>query len=81
MRKIEKFENQKRICHDIEILVISKRIDYIEAAILYAEENDYEIEYIANILAKNIVMRSKIEQEAEDLNFIKKRARLPNVYI
>ena len=77
MKRIEKFENQMRICRDIELMVLSKTINYMEAAILYAEENNLEIEFIANILSKNAAIRSKIEEEAEDLNYIKKRVRLP----
>lgn len=77
MKRIEKFENQMRICRDVELMVLTNKMNYMDAAILYAEEHELEIEFVANILSTNAAIRSKIEEEAEDLNFLKKRARLP----
>lgn len=77
MKKIEKFENQQRICKDIEVIVSDKDISYMDAVILYAQEKDLEIEYVAGLAGKNAFIRSKIEEEAEFLNYIKRKARLP----
>lgn len=77
MKKIEKFENQQRICTDIENLVSSMNINYMDALIYYADDKDLEIEYVAGLVGKNQAIRSKIEIEAENLNFLRKKARLP----
>lgn len=73
MKKIDKFENNARICSDIENLVISKHISYMDAAILYSEEKNLEIEQVAIALSKNSTIRIKIENEANELNFLKKK--------
>jgi hypothetical protein len=36
-----------------------------------------EIEYVASFIKKDPVFKSKIEAEAENLNILKKTARLP----
>lgn len=77
MKRIEKFENQQRVCREVEILVISHDLSYIEAAVLYANTNNLEIDYVAELLGKNDVFRSRIEEEAESLNCLKKKPRLP----
>jgi hypothetical protein len=49
----------------------------MEAALLYAHENDLEIEFVGELLSKHTLIRARIEEEAEALNFLKKKARLP----
>jgi hypothetical protein len=61
----------------VESLVQKKRISYIEAAILYCESNGVDVEAAASIIGNDKMMTSKIEIEAENLNFLKKSARLP----
>jgi hypothetical protein len=61
----------------IEYLCESKNMEYIDAVILWCEMNGIEVEYAANLIKKNQVMKLKILQEAENLNFVKKTARLP----
>ncbi len=77
MKKIDKFENQMRICKEIDHLVKTKDLDYMDAALLYAHENNLEIEYVGELLSKNTMIRARIEEEAENLNFLKRKARLP----
>ncbi len=66
-----------KITNDIEEIVYMLDIDYIDACIMYCEQHDIEIEYIGEILKKNQVLKSKLQFEAEQLNFIKKSNRLP----
>ena len=56
----------------VETLVNEKKIGYIEAAILYCEMNNIDVEQAAGILTSNKEMVSKIEIEASDLNYLKK---------
>ena len=77
MKRIEKFESQKKIVQEIQAIVAESTLTYMEATILYAERNNLEIEFVAEMIVKNDVIRSKIEEEAEELNFIKKKTRLP----
>lgn len=62
---------------EIERLCSSKHIDYIDAVLLWCEQRNIEIELIANHIKKDHVLKSKIQLEAENLNILKKGARLP----
>ena len=59
----------------LEELVATKNITYMEAIVEYAHNIDVEIESIAKMLNQSI--KDKIEKEAQDLNMLKKTARLP----
>jgi Phage late-transcription coactivator len=59
-----------KLCHD-------KGIDYIDAVVLWCERNKVEVEYAASLIKKDPVFKSKIQVEAENLNILKRSARLP----
>lgn len=61
----------------IEFLCESRKMEYIEAVVHWCETNGVEVEYAANLIKKNQVLKLKILEEAENLNFVKKTARLP----
>jgi hypothetical protein len=54
----------------IEEIVYMKDISYMDAIIEYCEHNDVEIEVAASLISNNL--KSKIQLEAEDLNFLPK---------
>jgi Phage late-transcription coactivator len=62
---------------DIEKLRCIKNMEYIDAVVLWCETNKIEVEYIANLIKKDPVMKLKIQAEAENLNILKRGARLP----
>lgn len=72
MNEILYIENLINISQKIEDMVKSYGIDYIDACLLYCEKNDVEIEQLADILKKNQSIKSKLQSEAETLNFIKR---------
>lgn len=59
----------------IEKLVCEKKISYMDAIVHYCENNELEIESAAKLL--NSIIKSKIECEAQELNFLPKTAKLP----
>ena len=59
----------------LEELVARGKIGYMEAIVDYADSIDVEIESIAKLLNQSI--KDKIELEAQNLNMLKKSARLP----
>jgi hypothetical protein len=60
----------------IEELVRDKKISYMEAIIMYADDVDGEIEMVAKLLNRSI--KDKLEAEANDLNMMKKQVtKLP----
>jgi hypothetical protein len=62
---------------EIEKLVREKEIEYMEAVILWCERNNLELEFAAEMIRRNTALKAKIQIEAENLNFMKKSARLP----
>ena len=60
----------------IEEIVRDKKISYLEAIIMYADDVDGEIEMVAKLLNRSI--KDKLEAEANDLNMMKKQVtKLP----
>lgn len=62
---------------EIEILCRTKNIEYIDAIVFWCEKNKLEIETAAYWIKKDPVMKSKVQVEAENLNILKRGARLP----
>jgi len=51
--------------------------NYMEAVLDYAHKNDIEIEALADIIRKNPNIKSRIQDEAEDLRLMERTAKLP----
>ena len=60
--------NVSKFSKIIEEVVIDKRIPYLDAIVWYCERNEMEVEVAAKLL--NTIIKSKIEAEALDLNFL-----------
>lgn len=73
----EKALTTERFIKDIETLVTKYKLDYMDAVVHYCEKNNIEIEAAAAIIRNNIRIKSKLQAECEELNFLPKRAKLP----
>jgi len=62
---------------EIDKIVANHNIDYIDAVIHYCEKNGLEIEAAASLIRNNQRIKARLRNEAEDLNFLPKRAKLP----
>lgn len=62
---------------EVEFICRDKKIDYIDAVVIWCERNNLEIETAAYWIKKDSSMKMKIQAEAENLNYIKRGARLP----
>ena len=60
------------IGNEIEELVYMHDIDYIDACIMYCEENKIDIEQFATAIKEHQQITNKIRREAVDLNFLQK---------
>lgn len=62
-----------------EIHAIAKKTDsnYIDAIVHYAERHGIEIESLAELVRKNPNLRSRVQDEAEDLYMMERTAKLP----
>ena len=59
----------------IEQIVQTKRISYMDACLLYCEENNVEPESLGRLVNK--ALKQKIQFEAENLHFLQKSSTLP----
>ena len=62
---------------EIETICRDKNIEYIDAVVMWCEKNNLEVETAAYWIKKDASMRMKIQAEAENLNILKRGARLP----
>jgi len=62
---------------EIELMVKEFNISHFDAIIHYCERNAVEIETVASLVKGSQVLKSKIMLDAQDLNMLKKSARLP----
>ena len=61
----------------IETWVHKKGMGYLEAIMFFCEENNVEIDAVANLIKKSDVIRTKLEAECEYNNILHKQPRLP----
>lgn len=67
----------EKFIKEIENLVTRYDLDYMDAVVHYCEKNNIELEAAAGIIRSNLRIKSKLQDEAEELNFLPKRAKLP----
>jgi hypothetical protein len=69
----EKFMTVARFSSEVETLVNSDSMSYIDAIIHYCDINDIELETVPKLISKPL--KEKLKHEAQQLNFIKKTSR------
>ncbi len=62
---------------DIRNLCFEKQMEYIDAVVHWCEINNVEVELAALLIERDPMMKSMIQTEAENLNILKKTAKLP----
>ena len=69
--------NTSKFSRTIEEIVVEKKIQYMDAIVWYCERNEMEVEVAAKLL--NGIIKTKLEAEAMDLNFLStpKGSKLP----
>lgn len=72
-----KTTNSETFMKEVEKLVKIYKMDYMDAVVYFCEKNNMEIEAAASFIKNNVNLKSKITVEAENLNYLPKRARLP----
>jgi len=73
----KKFVSKEKFADDIEHLVLSTKMNYIDAIVQYCEDNEIEIESVGKLISKPL--KEKIKYVATELNYMKKtsKAKLP----
>jgi hypothetical protein len=62
---------------EVESLAFEKRIEFMDAVILYCELTGMEIEVAGQLIKTSAKMKAKIQDEAEALNYFPKTTKLP----
>lgn len=62
---------------EIDKLVSDQGIPYLDAVVFYCEKYNIEIETAAAFIKSNSRMKSALQVEGEDLNFLPRTSRLP----
>lgn len=62
---------------EIEHIVKTKRVDYMDAVLLYCSLTGLEIETAGQLIKSSAKMKALIQDEAEQLNYLPKSAKLP----
>lgn len=62
---------------EIERLAFEKRIEFMDAVLLYCEQTGMEIEAAGSLIKSSAKMKARIQDEAEALNYFPKTAKLP----
>lgn len=70
-------KSMKDFQREIELIVKTKRVDYMEAVLLYCNVTGLEIETAGQLIKSSAKMKALIQEEAEQLNYLPKSAKLP----
>lgn len=74
---VNSIKSPSQFMQEIDRLVDEKKIEYIDAVLLYCKENEVEIETAASLIKGSAKMKAKIQIEAENLNYLPKSGKLP----
>jgi hypothetical protein len=69
--------NIKDFIEKIDAIAHEKRLDYIDAVVLFCEQTGLEVETAAKLIKSNAKMKARIKNDAENLNYFPKSAKLP----
>lgn len=68
---------KQQFIEEIETICKSRKVEYIDAIVMWCDKNNIEVETAAAWIKKDSSLKSKVQAEAEDLNILKRGARLP----
>lgn len=68
---------KQQFIEEIESICKNSKVEYIDAIVMWCEKNNIEVETAAAWIKKDNSLKSKVQAEAEDLNILKRGARLP----
>ena len=73
-----KFLTPSKFSLEIENIVASENMNYIDAIVFYCEVNSLEVDSITKLISKPL--KEKIKYEAMELNFLKRTSRAKLVF-
>jgi hypothetical protein len=73
-----KFLCPQKFAQDIESIVQISKVNYIDAIVLYCEDNNIEIDVVSKLISKPL--KEKLKCNAIELNFLKKTTKAKLVF-
>lgn len=74
---LENVMTAAKFIKEVEEFVLRTKESYLDAIVHLANKNGIEIETAASIVKSSMVLKSKLQAEAEELNYLPKKAKLP----
>lgn len=74
---LENVMTSTKFIKEVEDFVLRTKESYLDAIVHLANKNGIEIETAAAIVKSSMVLKSKLQAEAEELNYLPKKAKLP----
>ena len=74
--KISSVKTTSEFIKEVDKIVTAKKCEYIDAVLIYCEQNGVEIETAASLIRMSSKMKARIQNEAEEQNYMKKRGKL-----
>ncbi len=73
----DKFISKEKFAEEIEKIVLTTSMNYIDAIVYYCQNKNIEVESVGKLISKPL--KDKIKYDAMELNYLKKtsRAKLP----
>lgn len=77
MIELKSITTVSQFSEDIQKLVASSNLTYMDAIVGWCENKNVDIETIIPLVRKSQVIKAKLESEAIELNLLTKSAKLP----
>ena len=77
MDELENFRTPMEFLQEIEHLVKTKNMEYIDAVLHFCNTQGIEIETAAELIKSSMAMKAKIQGEGESLGLLQRSAKLP----
>lgn len=61
----------------IDQVAFEKRVDFMEAVLIYCEQTGMEVEVAGSLIKSSAKMKARVQDEAEALNYFPKTTKLP----
>ncbi len=69
----DSFLNKERFAEEIELLVSTSNMNYIDAIVEYCVRNNVELESVSKLMSKPL--KEKLRYDATELNYLKRTSR------
>lgn len=75
--QFSKVMSSDKFYKELERLVKTHNMNYMDAIIHFCEKNQVEIETAASMIRSNMRIKAALQTEGEELNFLPRTAKLP----